>query len=202
MSKNCDESSEHFLKANSPIAWIKTVMKDFDHFLVDHAAAEKKAAGMAMSMVSHYPDKPELVKVMVDLAIEEMCHFREVTELIYERQQQLQNDEKDPYIHALRQQMSQGTEVYLLDRLIIGGIIEARGAERFKLVADALHEQDQPRLKKFYSAIARSEERHYELFMNLAYQYGDQQWVSHRTEELLNFEANLIQEIPIRARLH
>ncbi len=36
--------------------WIGSVMADFDAFLLDHASAEKKASGMAMSMISHYPD--------------------------------------------------------------------------------------------------------------------------------------------------
>ena len=39
-------------------------MADFDSFLLDHAAAEKKASGMAISMLSHYPDKVELVAAM------------------------------------------------------------------------------------------------------------------------------------------
>ncbi len=46
-------------------------MADFDSFLLDHAAAEKKASGMAVSMLSHYPDRVELVAAMADLAVEE-----------------------------------------------------------------------------------------------------------------------------------
>ncbi|MAA49517.1 MAG: tRNA-(ms[2]io[6]A)-hydroxylase, partial [Gammaproteobacteria bacterium] len=42
----------------SPREWITCVLADFDAFLQDHASAEKKASGMALSMVSHYPDKP------------------------------------------------------------------------------------------------------------------------------------------------
>ena len=121
----------NFLKCPSPTQWIEAVMQDFDHFLVDHAAAEKKAAGMAMSMVSHYPDKPELVKTMVDLAIEEMCHFREVTQLIYDREIQLGSDEKDPYINELRTQTGQGKNTYLLDRLILGAIIRSSWSRTF-----------------------------------------------------------------------
>ncbi|MEY3006572.1 MAG: hypothetical protein RI942_914, partial [Pseudomonadota bacterium] len=69
---------------NSPLRqatsrdWIDTVMADFDTFLLDHAAAEKKASGMAISMLSHYPDKVELVSTMADLAVEELTHYREV----------------------------------------------------------------------------------------------------------------------------
>ena len=33
---------------------------------------------MAMSMVAHYPDRARLVTEMIDLALEEMNHFRQV----------------------------------------------------------------------------------------------------------------------------
>ena len=53
------------------------VLADFDAFLQDHASAEK-ASGMALSIVSHYPDQPTLVQAMVDLAVEELNHYKEV----------------------------------------------------------------------------------------------------------------------------
>jgi len=37
----------------TPDAWTQQVLADFDSFLLDHAAAEKKASGMAISMLSH-----------------------------------------------------------------------------------------------------------------------------------------------------
>ena len=75
-------------------------MSNFDSFLLDHAAAEKKASGMAMSMLSHYPDKVELVMAMADLAIEELSHYREVVKWIHRRGLLTAADKKDPYIIA------------------------------------------------------------------------------------------------------
>ena len=40
------------LKYETPFEWTEAVLADFDGFLIDHAAAEKKASGMAMSMLS------------------------------------------------------------------------------------------------------------------------------------------------------
>ena len=128
------------LKHASPPGWVRAVMDDFDHFLLDHAAAEKKASGMALSMVSHYPDRTRLVAAMTDLAVEEMVHFREVVKLVQNRGLVLGADEKDPYVNAIRALIRQGSDVYLLDRLLTAGVIEARGAERFGLVAEALPE--------------------------------------------------------------
>lgn len=86
-----------------------------------------------------------------------------------------------------------------MDRLLTASIIEARGAERFGLVAEALEE---PGIKQFYTAIARSEERHYETFLNLAYLYLPQVEVDERWQELLDIEADIVRSMPLRAALH
>jgi tRNA-(ms[2]io[6]A)-hydroxylase len=174
-------------------------MADFDSFLLDHATAEKKASGMAISMLSHYPDRTELVTAMADLAIEELTHYREVLKWIHQRGLTTAADQKDPYVVAFRQSLRQGREVYFLDRLLLASIIEARGAERFALVANAL--QPGP-LKKFYQSIARSEARHYELFLDLAKKYLPDDMIDHRWKELLDIEAKIVVDLPIRAALH
>ena len=187
------------LRQATSTAWIEAVMADFDSFLLDHAAAEKKASGMAISMLSHYPDRVELVAAMADLAVEELTHYREVVKWIHRRGLITVADQKDPYVLAFREAIRQGRDVYLLDRLLTASIIEARGAERFALVADALESGP---LKKFYQSIARSEERHYELFLQLAELYLDRELVDRRWEELLDIEAGIVSKLPIRAALH
>jgi tRNA-(ms[2]io[6]A)-hydroxylase len=174
-------------------------MADFDSFLLDHATAEKKASGMAISMLSHYPDRTELVTAMADLAIEELTHYREVLKWIHQRGLTTAPDQKDPYVVAFRQSLRQGREVYFLDRLLLASIIEARGAERFALVANALEPGP---LKKFYQSIARSEARHYELFLDLAKKYLPDDMIDHRWKELLDIEAKIVVDLPIRAALH
>jgi tRNA-(ms[2]io[6]A)-hydroxylase len=86
-----------------------------------------------------------------------------------------------------------------LDRLLTASIIEARGAERFALVAQALED---PPLKKFYQSIARSEERHYELFLELAKKYAAPSIVDKRWDELLDIEAEIVAGLPIQSALH
>lgn len=187
------------LKFATPMAWVEAVLADFDRFLIDHAAAEKKASGMAVSMLSHYPDRPELVKAMIDLSIEEMTHFREVVKIMSERGLQLGADAKDAYVNQLRKLQRKGSEEYMLDRLLLGGIIEARGCERFGLVAEHLPEGS---LKRFYRAIAESEARHESLFVDLAKLYFSEQEVEQRLEELLEHEAQICAALPIVAALH
>ena len=187
------------LRYTTPQAWQDAVLEDFDAFLLDHAAAEKKAAGMALSMISHYPDRKELVESMSELAVEEMSHYREVIRWIHRRGLQLAADTKDPYILAIRAEIRKGKDPYFLDRLITSGIIEARGCERFALVEQGLEPGP---LKKFYQGIVRSEQRHYEDLVGLAKLYFDETEVIQRADELLDIEANIVEQLPIRAALH
>ena len=187
------------LKFHTPKAWADEVMKNFNAFLLDHAAAEKKASGMAMSMISHYPDRKSLVRAMTDLAIEELIHFKQVLKLINARDIQLGADEKDPYINKIRKVFRNGSDVFFMDRLLVAGVIEARGYERFSLVAEALPEGKD---KDLYQMIAKSEEKHKNLFVELAYEYFDKADVDQRLEEILTIEADICASLPFRAALH
>ncbi|QDP01602.1 tRNA-(ms[2]io[6]A)-hydroxylase [Thalassotalea sp. PS06] len=187
------------LKYQTPPEWARVALEDFDAFLQDHAAAEKKASGMAMSMLSHYPDRKNLVRAMTDLAIEEMIHFKQVLKLLQKRDVILGNDQKDPYINEIRTLFRRGSDVFFLDRLLVAGVIEARGHERFSLIAEALPAGKE---KDFYVAIAKSEEKHKNLFVELALEYFDEQTVYTRLEEVLDFEAEICAKLPFRAALH
>ena len=187
------------LKYQTPFIWAENIAKSMDVFLPDHAAAEKKASSMAMTMVAHYPDKPELVAAMIDLALEELSHFRAVVKLMRERGISLLPDEKDPYVNALRRHCRQGDEKYLMDRLLIAGVVEARGAERFGLIAEALPKGD---MKRFYDSITRSELTHQNLFFEFAEKYSKPAEVHLRLEELLIVEAEIVSQLPLRLALH
>ncbi len=187
------------LKYKTSPKWTEAVLADFDSFLLDHASAEKKASGMAVSMLSHYPDRPELVSVMAEVAVEEMVHFREVLKLILERGLAPVADTKDRYVNRLRKELRKGSDVYMMDRLILGSVIEARGHERFGLVGEAL---PPGRTKRFYQSITKSEERHQFVFLELALKYLQRDDVMQRLDYLLDREAEIIAEQTIKAALH
>lgn len=187
------------LKCESSDIWLQTVLADFDIFLLDHAANEKKASGVALNLVAHYPDKPDLVAAMIDLAIEELSHYRDVFKLIRERHLTPPPDQKDPYVNQLRGLIRKGSENYFLDRLLVAAVIEARGLERFTKIAMALPDGA---LKNFYQAIAHSEARHANLFLDLAEQYCAAAMIQPRLEKLLMSEAQILTDLPYRAMLH
>ena len=198
MSK-IDPKLLHLRIETSP-RWTQTVLSNFDLFLNDHAQAEKKASGMALSMLSHYPDRSDLVREMIDLSIEELAHFREVIKLMQARGLKLGSDEKDPYVNQIRQHINKGdSEMYLLDRLLTGAIIEARGCERFGLIGAA---HPEPELSSFYQLIAESEAKHHLLFITLAERYIDSKKVATRLNEWLDIEASIVQSLPLRPALH
>ena len=180
-------------------AWLECVLANFDEFLIDHAANERKASTMAMSLVAHYPDKPDLVREMVDLALEELTHFKQVIRLMQERDLSMTPEVKDLYINEIRHHVRGDTRDYFLDRLLSGAVIEARGEERFRQIADQLKDQ---KLKAFYIALANSEKGHHQLFLRLALQYFDNQVVDKRLAEWIVIEKTVIESTPVRSRLH
>ena len=183
----------------SPREWVEVVLSDFDSFLLDHASCERKASATALSMISHYPDRPELVRDMMLLAREELEHFHQAVWLVQASGLVLVPDEKDLYIQGLRKEIRSGSEDYFLDRLLISGIVEARGCERFGLVADALEPGP---LKVFYQEITRSEAQHHMLFYRLAQNYFEAGRVEQRQGELFECEAEVLRSLPIRPVVH
>ena len=179
--------------------WVEAVLADFNTFLSDHASAEKKASGMALSMASHYPDRPDILTAMADLAIEELAHYKQVINLILKRGLVPQSDRKDNYVAELNRKARKGRDEFLLDRLLIASLIERRGAERFELIAQHLNDTQ---LANFYRNLAKSEERHWGLFVNLASGNYPESEIISRFNELSEIENDILSGLPISARLH
>lgn len=187
------------LRSETDPAWVDVVQGDFDAFLLDHAACERKASATALKLVSHYSDRTLLVRTLIPFAQEELEHFARVMAVVLERGLTTRPDEKDPYVGALMGLIERGPEQYFLDRLLVLGIVEARGCERFGLVAEALEPGP---LKEFYRDITRSEARHHGVFVRLAREYFPQVRVQARLDELLDQEAAIVRALPLRPAVH
>ncbi len=179
--------------------WLLAVTSDFDSFLGDHAACERKASATALTFVAHYPDRAELVTAMIQLAREELDHFQQVHREIAKRGLVLGPDTKDVYVLKLRERIRRGPAFYLMDRLLVAGVVEARGCERFGMIADAL---PAGRLKDFYHTLGRSEAQHHQLFLGLAHRYFQTTEVTARLDSLLDAEAEIVSQLPLRPALH
>ncbi len=189
------------LRVPTPNAWLDVVFADFDAFLLDHAACERKASATGMSFVTRYPDRTELVEPMIEFAKEELEHFHIVYREIARRGLRLVADYKDQYVGGLMAlQTRDGGDALLLDRFLVAGVVEARGCERLKLVAEALPEADP--LRVTYLDLARAEARHHALFFRLARTFFAAERVGERAAHFLEGEAELMERLPLRAAVH
>jgi tRNA 2-(methylsulfanyl)-N6-isopentenyladenosine37 hydroxylase len=187
------------LRNATPSAWVEVVLADFDAFLIDHAACERKASATGMWFVVRYPDRPLLLDPLIAFAREELEHFHRVYRLIEARGLRLGADAKDEYVGRLLRLARNGGEEHLCDRLLLAGIVEARGCERFGLVADALPPGE---LKDLYVDLTRAEARHHGLFVQLARGLFDDAVVRARIGALLDAEAEIMAALPFRAAVH
>jgi tRNA-(ms[2]io[6]A)-hydroxylase len=188
------------LSWKTPKEWAEVVVADFDNFLIDHADCERKASSMAMSFVAKAPDRVEIIPELIDTALEELEHFKSVYELMEKRGIQLPDRmPQDLYIHDLINLCRSGRDDRLLDRLLIASIVECRGAERFRLVAEALED---PELKEFYKVLWTSEAKHGNIFVVMALNYWPEEEVYKRLHELNDAEGEICSKLPFRAALH
>ena len=166
------------LSCESSKEWVETVMNDFDAFLQDHANCERKASAMAMSFVAKYPDRLEIIPELIDTAVEELEHFKSVYQIMEDRKVRLPAEMgQDLYVKQLIDGCRSSKRERFLDRLLLASIIECRGAERFRLVYEALPEGE---LKKFYHNLWASEAKHGNIFVKMALNYFDKEEVFDR----------------------
>jgi len=186
--------------APSKPEWIETVMADFDSFLQDHADCERKASAMAMSFVAKYPNRVEIIPELIETAVEELEHFQQVYQLMELRGIQLAHSiGEDKYVKGLIKKCHSGREERFMDRLLIASVLETRGAERFKLVAEAQEDKD---LWRFYKTLWISEAKHGHIFVKMALNYFPKDKVYSRLEWWIEQEAEAIDNLPIRPALH
>ncbi len=188
------------LKVKSSQAWIEAVMGNFDEFLKDHANCERKASAMAMSFVAKYPNRIEIIPELIDTAVEELEHFRSVYAIMEERGIELTHEiGKDIYVTQLLANCRDGREERFMDRLLLASLVETRGAERFRMVYEALED---PGIKRFYQELWASEAKHGEVFIKMALNYFDELAVYKRLEEMTENEASILEGLPLKPALH
>jgi tRNA 2-(methylsulfanyl)-N6-isopentenyladenosine37 hydroxylase len=189
------------LVASTNPQWVKTVMADFPAFLQDHADCERKASAMAMSFVAKYPDRVEIIPELIETGVEELEHFRRVYVHMAKRGIRLAREmQQDPYITALIKLCHTDPINRFLDRLLLASIIECRGAERFRLVCNAIENNDE--LKEFYHMLWVSEAKHGNIFVKMALNYFPEKQVYARLDELNTAEGKIVDGLPLRAALH
>lgn len=189
------------LKLPTDPRWVSVVEKGIEEILTDHAYCEQKAASNAITTIVKFPQYPDVVKAMIELAQEEMEHFKMVHAEILKRGLKLGVERKDPYIHDLLSFLKKGgnQEQRFVERMLFGAMVEARSCERFKLLSEKISD---PELRVFYRDLMESEARHYTLFINFARKYAPNIDVDKRWKEFLEYEGQLMTKYGKRETMH
>ena len=118
------------------------------------------------------------------------------------RDLKLGRQRKDLYVNELHKFQRKGLsrEEALLDKLLTCALIEARSAERFRLLS--LHCADAD-LRDWYHKFMVSEALHYKMFIELAGKYFGEDAAWARWQEFLKYEAGVMENLPVRGdRMH
>lgn len=190
------------LKLPTDPRWVNIAEMQIEDILVDHAYCEQKAASSCISLIVQYPDKKEVVDVLTPVVAEEWAHFERVVEKLNKRGYALGKQRKDEYVNQLGGILKKGgsREQQLVEKLLMNALIEARSAERFKLLWKNIEDEE---LQKFYYELMVSEAGHYHNFIDLAKRYMSEDYVKTRWQEILNDEAKIIESLEVRGdRMH
>jgi tRNA-(ms[2]io[6]A)-hydroxylase len=167
--------------------------------LLDHAHCEMKAASNALSLAARHPRSHSVVLALTDLAREEIEHFQRVVRILEARGVALGPPPVDTYAAELRRVVNElvrsPDDAPLVDRLLVGALIEARSCERFKLLADAC--EGDPRLTELgalWGELLACEARHYRTFVDLAVEaaHADRTQVVARLEQIARVEGAIV----------
>lgn len=188
------------LKLLTDPRWANIAEGNLEEILTDHAWCEQKATTNAISLITMLPEYPEIITELIMIAREELEHFHLVHEIIKKRGYEFGRERKDDYVGLLFKFLVQGTRnEYIVDRMLLAAMIEARSCERFKVLTENIQDEE---LKTFYRELMISEANHYTTFIGFARQLGDPEKVNQRWEEWLEYEAEIIKSFGKKESIH
>lgn len=189
------------LKLPTDPRWVNIVEKNIEEILTDHAYCEQKASTNAMNLIIQFPEYPDLVDAMLELAKEELDHFQQVHEKIKERGYALGRERRDEYVFELNNFIRKGfgRNFVLVDKLLFSALVEARSCERFKVLSENISDPD---LKEFYRELMISEAGHYTMFLDMAKKHANGIDVDQRWKEFLEYEASIIGKYGNKETIH
>ena len=187
-----------FLGCRTPDGWIAAALADQETLLIDHKNCEFKAASTALSLMAKYNTHVDLINLMSRLAREELVHHEQVMRLMKRRKIALRPLSAGRYASGLRSVVRTHEPVKLVDTLVVGAFIEARSCERFEALVPHLDAE----LGKFYFGLLKSEARHFQGYLRLAYQYGEAADVERTIERVRVAERELIESPDVEFRFH
>ena len=183
-------------------AWIAASMTDLPALLSDHLHCERKAAENALSLVRRYPHRGTSVDKLTRLAHEETSHVVQVAALMARRGWTPKSDAPNRYARGLLAEVRGREPQRMFDALIVAAFIEARSHERLALLARGFADGGDSELADFYAALAGAEERHAEIFIELARPLLPDVEGDARVHEMAVRESEILAALPHATRIH
>lgn len=179
-----------FLGTPTPESWVRAASGRLPELLLDHANCELKAASTAVGIIYRYAERRALADRMSRLAREELRHFEQVRMLLERRSIPFRRVSASRYAASLNAAVRPREPERLLDRLLVGALIEARSCERFAVLAPGLPDD----VGAFYRGLLASEARHFEHYLSFARSETGvaEQALQSRLADLKTLEAGLI----------
>jgi tRNA-(ms[2]io[6]A)-hydroxylase len=163
-----------------------------------------KAATTALSLALKVHYDLDMVRILTELAKEELDHFERVVGFLARRGLELGQPSVDTYASELRKAASRlptASTDPVVDRLLVGALIEARSCERFKLLLDNWPRPADRELFEFYRELFECEARHYSQYRDLALRAASTppEGVEARLQQLASIEGELIMQLGQRS---
>ncbi len=182
--------------------WFDVAAADLHRLLSDHLHCERKAAENALALVRRYPIQDEAALILGRLAHEETSHIIQVAELLAARGLAPRADTANHYARGLMALARPREPDHKVDLLLVAALIEARSHERLTLLERGFAARGEERLAAFYRALANAEDRHAEIYRELAEKAGGVDAVADRLCELAMHEAEILAALPFVSRVH
>lgn len=210
--------------------WFAAATRDLHALLSDHLHCERKAAENALGLVRRYPHRGASVDVLGRLAHEETSHVVQVAALIGRRGWSPRADLPNQYARALLAEVRGREPERLLDSLLVAAFIEARSHERLALLARGFavaatgvaaatagaagaagavgssatlgDRIGAAELTDVYRALATAEERHAEIFLELAAPIVPPVELAARLNYFAERETEILVALPHLSRVH
>jgi tRNA 2-(methylsulfanyl)-N6-isopentenyladenosine37 hydroxylase len=195
-------SGARMLRAATAPGWFEVAAAGLPALLSDHLHCERKAAENALSLVRRYPSDPAAALQLGRLAHEETSHVILVAELMASRGFAPRADSPNRYARALLAEARPREPGHHLDALLVAAFIEARSHERLGLLERGFAARGDHGLAGFYRTLATAEDRHAEIYLELAGRVAPAAEVAARLAEMAEREAAIITALPFGTRVH
>jgi len=190
------------LRSSTHPRWFAACAADLHALLSDHLHCERKAAENSLALVRRYPHRGTSVAQLSRLAHEETSHVVQVAALLARRGWTPRADTPNHYARALLAEVRGREPQRLLDALLVAAFIEARSHERLMLLARGFDAQGDDELARFYGALGDAEERHAEVFLDLARPLVPAADFDDRLAFFSAREAEILAALPHACRIH